>query len=46
MPGGEDRWQVRPEGVARVLVNGQTIVQDGELTGNRPGGVLRIGNPA
>jgi N-acyl-D-aspartate/D-glutamate deacylase len=46
MPGGEDRWQVRPEGVARVLVNGQTIVQDGELTGARPGGVLRIGNPA
>jgi N-acyl-D-aspartate/D-glutamate deacylase len=46
MPGGEDRWQVRPEGVARVLVNGQTIVRDGELTGARPGGVLRIGNPA
>ncbi len=46
MPGGEDRWQVRPEGVARVLVNGETIVQDGELTGARPGGVLRIGNPA
>jgi N-acyl-D-amino-acid deacylase len=46
MPGGEDRWQVRPEGVARVLVNGKTIVKDGELTGARPGGVLRIGNPA
>jgi len=46
MPGGEDRWQVRPEGVARVIVNGQTIVKDGELTGARGGRVLRIGNPA
>jgi N-acyl-D-aspartate/D-glutamate deacylase len=46
MPGGEDRWQVRPEGVARVIVNGQTIVKDGELTGARGGRVLRIGNAA
>jgi N-acyl-D-aspartate/D-glutamate deacylase len=45
LPGGEERWQVRPEGVVRVLVNGRTIVQDGELTGARPGRVLRIGNP-
>lgn len=45
MPGGEPRWQVRPEGVVRVLVNGETIVQDGELTGKRPGRVLRVGNP-
>jgi N-acyl-D-aspartate/D-glutamate deacylase len=45
MPGGEPRWQVRPEGVVRVLVNGETIVQDGELTGTRPGRVLRVGNP-
>ena len=27
MPGGEPRWQVRPEGIARVLVNGETIVE-------------------
>jgi N-acyl-D-aspartate/D-glutamate deacylase len=46
MPGGEDRWQVRPEGVARVIVNGKTIVENGELTGTRGGRVLRIGNPA
>jgi N-acyl-D-aspartate/D-glutamate deacylase len=46
MPGGEDRWQVRPEGVARVIVNGKTVVKDGELTGARGGRVLRIGNPA
>jgi N-acyl-D-aspartate/D-glutamate deacylase len=45
MPGGEPRWQVRPQGIARVLVNGQTIVEDGELTGTRPGRVLRVGNP-
>src|SRR5881398_3367022 len=46
MPGGEERWQVRPEGVVRVIVNGETIVEDGELTGARPGRVLRVGNPA
>jgi len=45
MPGGEARWQVRPEGIARVLVNGQTIVDNGELTGTRAGRVLRVGNP-
>src|SRR5881296_1261583 len=28
MPGGEERWQVRPEGVVRVIVNGKTIVAD------------------
>ncbi|HLK11296.1 MAG TPA: amidohydrolase family protein [Candidatus Binatia bacterium] len=44
MPGGEERWQVLPEGVACVLVNGETIVEDGHLTGARPGRVLRIGN--
>ena len=45
MPGGEPRWQVRPEGVSRVLVNGETIVANGELTGVRAGRVLRVGNP-
>jgi N-acyl-D-aspartate/D-glutamate deacylase len=44
MPGGEARWQVRPEGVVRVLVNGETVVENGELVGARPGRVLRIGN--
>jgi N-acyl-D-aspartate/D-glutamate deacylase len=46
MPGGEERWQVRPEGIVRVIVNGETIVADGTLTGARPGRVLRVGNPA
>jgi N-acyl-D-aspartate/D-glutamate deacylase len=45
MPGGEERWQVLPEGVVRVLVNGEPIVEQGKLTGARPGRVLRIGNP-
>ncbi len=45
MPGGEARWQVRAEGVARVMVNGETIVENGELSGARPGRVLRVGNP-
>ena len=46
LPGDEERWQVRPEGVVRVMVNGQTIVENGELTGARAGRVLRIGNKA
>ena len=45
MPGGEERWQVLPEGIVRVIVNGETIVEDGALTGARPGRVLRVGNP-
>ncbi len=45
MPGGEERWQVLPEGIACVLVNGQPIVEHGKLTGARPGRVLRVGNP-
>jgi N-acyl-D-aspartate/D-glutamate deacylase len=45
VPGGEERWQVLPEGIVRVMVNGETIVEDGRLTGARPGRVLHIGNP-
>jgi N-acyl-D-amino-acid deacylase len=44
MPGGEERWQVLPEGIVRVLVNGEPIVEQGKLTGAKPGRVLRIGN--
>jgi N-acyl-D-aspartate/D-glutamate deacylase len=46
MPGGEERWQVKPEGIARVMVNGEVIIENGELTGAQPGRVLRIGNQA
>ncbi|MGH7820510.1 MAG: amidohydrolase family protein, partial [Candidatus Binatia bacterium] len=45
LPGGGERWQVRPEGIARVMVNGEVIVESGELTGARTGRVVRIGNP-
>ncbi|MEO8603706.1 MAG: amidohydrolase family protein [bacterium] len=45
LPGGEPRWQVKPEGIERVLVNGETIVERGALTDALPGRVLRVGNP-
>jgi len=45
LPGNEERWQVLPEGIVRVLVNGETIVEEGKLTGARPGRILRVGNP-
>lgn len=45
MPGGEERWQVGCNGVVRVMVNGETIVENGKLAGARPGRVLRVGNP-
>jgi len=45
MPGGEERWSVGCEGVARVMVNGVTIVENNKLTGKRGGRVLRVGNP-
>jgi len=44
MPGGEARWQVLPEGIRCVIVNGTPIVENGKLTGQRGGRVLRIGN--
>ena len=45
MPGGEERWQVGCEGVVRVLVNGEVIVENNQLTGTRAGHILRVGNP-
>ena len=46
MPSGEARWQVRAEGIVRVMVNGEVIVENDQLTGARSGRVLRIGNAA
>ena len=43
LPGGGERWQVEVAGIDRVLVNGQTIVEQGRLSGARPGHVLRMG---
>jgi N-acyl-D-aspartate/D-glutamate deacylase len=43
LPGNSWRLISRSTGVARVLVNGQPIVADGESTGRVPGTLLRSG---
>lgn len=43
LPGGGERWQVDVDGIDRVLVNGETIVEGGRLAEIRPGRVLRGG---
>lgn len=43
LPGDEGRLYAEAAGVKRVMVNGTTIVRDGELTGARPGTALRSG---
>ena len=42
-PGNAERWTSRPQGVKRVMVNGEVIVEDNQLTGAMPGQVVRIG---
>jgi N-acyl-D-aspartate/D-glutamate deacylase len=43
LPGDGERWKVEVEGIERVLVNGRTLVQGGELSECRAGQVLRPG---
>ena len=43
LPAGAARLYTEPVGIARVLVNGRTIVDDGKATGEHPGRVLRSG---
>lgn len=43
LPGGSARLTAGSRGVVRVLVNGQPVVVDGELTAARPGQVLKSG---
>jgi N-acyl-D-aspartate/D-glutamate deacylase len=41
LPGGGERWQVEVEGIERVLVNGETIVERGRIFETKPGHVIR-----
>ena len=43
LPGDASRLYAEAEGVESVLVEGSEIVRRGELTGARPGKVLRSG---
>ena len=43
LPGGAGRLYCEAEGIHQVLVNGTVIVRDNQLTGQRPGVVLRSG---
>ena len=43
LPGGGERLHAGSRGVSHVLVAGRDVVTDGEVTGKRPGRVLRSG---
>lgn len=43
LPGGSARLTAGSQGIVRVLVNGEPVLADGELTGARPGQVLKSG---
>jgi N-acyl-D-amino-acid deacylase len=42
-PGGEWRRVQRAEGYKAVMVNGETIIENDQETGNTPGRLLRHG---
>ena len=46
LPGGARRLLQRADGYCATLVSGEVIMQDGEPTDARPGGLLRGERPA
>jgi N-acyl-D-aspartate/D-glutamate deacylase len=42
-PGSSARWQQRPTGISHTIVNGELLIDDGELTGALPGQVIKVG---
>lgn len=46
LPGGAARLVQQAEGIRLVMVNGEVVLEDGALTGARPGRVLRGGIPS
>ena len=45
-PGSSARWQRRPTGISHTIVNGELLIEDGELTGALPGQVIKVGRVA
>jgi N-acyl-D-aspartate/D-glutamate deacylase len=43
LPAGAGRLYAEPKGITHVVVNGTDIVNDGQVTGQSPGRVLRSG---
>jgi N-acyl-D-aspartate/D-glutamate deacylase len=41
LPAGAGRLYSQPEGIAHVIVNGTTVVEDGRLSGLQPGQLWR-----
>ena len=44
LPGGDARLVQQSQGIHHVLVNGEVLLENGELTGVRPGRVMRGGS--
>jgi N-acyl-D-amino-acid deacylase len=42
-PGSSARWQQRPTGISHTIVNGELLIDDGELTGTLAGEVIKVG---